>query len=78
MAVWGGLTNSCEKKRSEKQRRKRREFQNDAFIWHQTGAVRFSFDKEVAWTLDGEYGGTHKDVGIKIHRQKLRILIPNA
>ena len=24
MAVWGGLTNSCEKKRSEKQRRKGR------------------------------------------------------
>ena len=23
MAVWGGLTNSCEKKRSEKQRRKK-------------------------------------------------------
>ena len=23
-AVWGGLTNSCEKKRSEKQRRKRK------------------------------------------------------
>ena len=25
MAVWGGLTNSCEKKRSEKQRKKKRE-----------------------------------------------------
>ena len=24
MAVWGGLTNSCEKERSEKQRRKER------------------------------------------------------
>ena len=24
MAIWGGLTNSCEKKRSEKQRRKRK------------------------------------------------------
>ena len=24
MAVWGGLTNSCEKKRSEKQRRNRK------------------------------------------------------
>ena len=24
MAVWGGLTNSCEKKKSEKQRRKRK------------------------------------------------------
>ena len=26
MAVWGGLTNSCEKKRSEKQRRKAKIF----------------------------------------------------
>ena len=26
MAVWGGLTNSCEKKRSEKQRRKEKIF----------------------------------------------------
>ena len=25
MAVWGGLTNSCEKKRSKKQRRKRKD-----------------------------------------------------
>jgi len=25
MAVWGGLTNSCEKKRSEKQRKKRKD-----------------------------------------------------
>ena len=24
MAVWGGLTNNCEKKRSEKQRKKRK------------------------------------------------------
>ena len=24
MAVWGGIKNSCEKKRSEKQRRKRK------------------------------------------------------
>ena len=24
MAVWGGLTNSCEKKRSERQRKKRK------------------------------------------------------
>ena len=26
MAAWGGLANSCEKKRSEKQRRKRKIF----------------------------------------------------
>ena len=29
MAVWGGLTNSCEKKRSEKQRRKGKTNIND-------------------------------------------------
>ena len=33
MAVWGGLTNSCEKKRSEKQRRKEKIYriQNSVF-----------------------------------------------
>ena len=30
MAVWGGLTNSCEEKRSEKQRRKGKIFSFDA------------------------------------------------
>ena len=28
MAVWGGLTNSCEKKRSEKQRRKKERYKH--------------------------------------------------
>ena len=31
MAVWGGLTNSCEKKRSEKQRRKGNKHLNAEF-----------------------------------------------
>ena len=31
MAVWGGLTNSCEKKRSEKQRKKRYKYLNAEF-----------------------------------------------
>ena len=31
MAVWGGLTNSCEKKRSEKQRRKGKIYLNAEF-----------------------------------------------
>ena len=31
MAVWGGLTNSCEKKRSKKQRRKRYKHLNADF-----------------------------------------------
>ena len=31
MAVWGGLTNSCEKKRGEKQQRKRYKHLNAEF-----------------------------------------------
>ena len=31
MAVWGGLTNSCEKKRIEKQRKKRYKYLNAEF-----------------------------------------------
>ena len=30
MAVWGGLTNSCEKKRSEKQRKKGKIYPSNA------------------------------------------------
>ena len=32
MAVWGGLTNNCEKKRSEKQRQKNKYFLNIYFM----------------------------------------------
>ena len=32
MAVWGGLTNSCEKKRSEKQRRKGKIFPSECKV----------------------------------------------
>ena len=32
MAVWGGLTNSCEKKRSEKQRRKGKTYASESRV----------------------------------------------
>ena len=32
MAVWGGLTNTCEKKRSEKQRRKGKIFPSECRV----------------------------------------------
>ena len=32
MAVWGGLTNSCEKKRSEKQKRKGKMFPSECRV----------------------------------------------
>ena len=56
MAVWGGLTNSCEKKRSEKQKRKERykhlnaEFQIYSFtyMWNLEKWYRYtSFKVEI-------------------------------
>lgn len=51
-------------------------FQNDYFIMRQTDHIRFEFDEPVPWTLDGEYGGDHKEVDIHINRRAVRILIP--
>ena len=43
MAVWGGLTNSCEKKRSEKQRRKGKIFPFECRIPKKTRTDKKAF-----------------------------------
>ena len=35
--------------------------------------VRFSFDNEVAWTTDGEYGGDYKDVEVSVLPERMHI-----
>ncbi len=51
-------------------------FQNEYFITRQTDHIRFEFDKPVAWTVDGEYGGDRKAVDIHVNRQAVRIIVP--
>lgn len=43
-----------------------------------TDAVRFYPKDSIPWTLDGEYGGTHKDVEIKNLHQALEIMVKNT
>ncbi len=38
-----------------------------------TNEVSFKFEDKVPWTLDGEYGGSHKDVKIKVIPKSLSI-----
>lgn len=38
-----------------------------------TNEVSFSFEEEVPWTLDGEFGGSYKDVHIKVIPKALNI-----
>ena len=40
-----------------------------------TGGIRFMAEKEVPWTLDGEYGGTHKETVIKNCHRAVEIMV---
>lgn len=40
-----------------------------------TGRIRFLAEKEVPWTLDGEYGGTHTETVIKNCHQAIEIIV---
>ena len=46
MAVWGGLTNSCEKKRSKKQRRKGKIYLFDAEFQKIAGRDKKAFIRD--------------------------------
>ena len=52
------------------------DFQNDYFITYQTDKVRFEFDRPVAWTLDGEYGGDVTEIDIRNNQRAVSILVP--
>lgn len=55
----------------------RMDFQNrDYFITCQTSRIRFEFDRPVAWTLDGEFGGSVRDVEIANHPRAIEMIVP--
>ena len=46
------------------------------FITAQTGKLRFEFERPVAWTLDGEFGGSVTDVEICNHHRAIEMIVP--
>lgn len=54
----------------------RMDFQNDYFLVVQSDHVRFEFPEPVSWTLDGEYGGTVREVEIQAYQKAIRIIVP--
>ncbi len=55
----------------------RLDFQNDDyFITCQTSSIRFEFDRPVAWTLDGEFGGSVDNIEIRNNRRAVDIIVP--
>lgn len=50
---------------------------NTEFIyWFKTARLQIESEEEVAWTLDGEFGGNHKEVLIEDYRETLQIIVP--
>lgn len=46
------------------------------FVTFKTSEVKFRSNAQIAWTLDGESGGKHKDVEIKNLKQAVRLILP--
>ena len=40
-----------------------------------SGEVKFECEEEIPWTLDGEFGGTHREVVVRDRRQALSIMV---
>ena len=41
----------------------------------QSGNIEFECEEEIPWTLDGEFGGAHREVVIKDKMRALKIMV---
>lgn len=53
-----------------------RDLSNDFIYSFKTSELQVSSEEEVAWTLDGEFGGCHREVQIRDYRESLKIIVP--
>lgn len=53
-----------------------RDLSNDFIYSFKTSQLQVSSEEEVAWTLDGEFGGCHREVQIQDYRESLKIIVP--
>lgn len=55
-----------------------RNINTDCMYCFKTSALRISSEEEIAWTLDGEFGGEHRDVEISNQKHALSIKVPDS
>ncbi len=54
-----------------------RDFNSEYMYCFKTSEIIFESDEEVAWTLDGEFGGNHREVCIKNCEKAMEIMVPS-
>ena len=55
----------------------RRAYDGENLLYFKTSSVRMTFDEPQDWTLDGEYGGSHKEVRLQVLPRALDICSPD-
>ena len=53
-----------------------RDLNTEYMYCFKTSEISFESDREVAWTLDGEFGGNHREVTIKNCEKAMEIIVP--
>lgn len=54
-----------------------RDIDTECMYCFKANEVRIESEEEVAWTLDGEFGGSHKEVTVKNLHKSLEIRVPH-
>ena len=49
---------------------------NEFIYWFKTSHITITAKEEIAWTLDGEFGGNHKEVKIEDRREAISMIVP--
>ena len=55
---------------------RRQDFSSDRFIFRKAAKIGFRFERETAWTVDGEYAGSHTEAALE-NLQKRFLLVAN-
>ena len=50
-------------------------YDGDNVIMLHSSEVKFILEEEVAWTVDGEFGGNHKEIEIKNCKEAIKIIV---
>lgn len=50
--------------------------ENALISWFKTSRLQIESEEEIAWTLDGEYGGSHREVLIEDYKEAVQIIVP--
>ena len=53
-----------------------RNINTDLMYCFKASSLKVTSDVEIAWTLDGEYGGKHNEAVIQVNKQALQIRVP--